>query len=49
MRKKTKIRIVSETFGTRPMKEAFEEAFAPYFAPKAVQQVREVAKKAAGQ
>lgn len=33
-KKKTKFRIVNEEFGTKPMKEAFEEAFAPYFRPR---------------
>ena len=33
-KKKTKFRIVNEEFGTKPMKEAFEEAFAPYFGPR---------------
>ena len=49
MRKKTKIRIVSETFGTRPMKEAFEEAFAPYFQPKPMHETERGVKEAAGQ
>lgn len=50
MKKETRIRIRKETFGTRPMKEAFEAAFAPYFAPKPVQQYAVVGeKKAAGQ
>jgi len=48
VRKKTKIRIVNETFGTRPMKEVFEEAFAPYFQPKPMYESERMVKEAAG-
>jgi len=49
VRKKTKIRIVREEFGTKPIREAFEEAFAPYFQPKPMYESERMVKEAAGQ